>query len=146
PSFYTLRMTGKDFAISLLEESGYQFKMCLANISDDGFVSKPLGHVMSLREALEHQAEACIAVQKDAVGEKHQWGTYHFPEAPIADLIEIYDVERAKAVDIALDKFDEHSHYAKDYLIAHEFYHVGQMAAVRIALNDGFEAYSIYRF
>ena len=139
-------MTGKDFAISLLEESGYQFKMCLANISDAGFVAKPLGGIMSIREALEHQTEACIAVGKDAAGEKHEWGTYHLPEAPIADLIAIFDAERAKATDIALDLFDEHPHLAKDYLIAHEFYHVGQMCALRLALDDGFEAYSIYRF
>lgn len=146
PSFYTLRMTGKDFAISLLDESCYQFKMCMAGISEDGFAAKPLGHVMSIREALEHQTEACIAVQKDAAGEKHSWGTYHFPEGSIAELLEIFDAERAKAVAIALDKFDDHPHYVKDYLIAHEFYHVGQMAAIRLALNDGFEAYSIYRF
>lgn len=145
-AIYTLQMTGKEFAENLLEESGYQFDACLAGISDENFVQKPLGDTMSIREALEHQTEACIAVQKGTLGSKHDWGTYAFPDASVKQLIAIYHEERKKAVQAALEIFESDAHYVKDYLISHEFYHVGQMAAVRLALKDGWLPYSIYRF
>ena len=64
----------------------------------------------------------------------------------MSELIDIFDSERAKSVELSLEKFDVDSHFVKDYIVAHEFYHVGQMVSVRLALGDGFEPYSIYRF
>ena len=89
--------------------------------------------------------ECCLAVQAVFAEEKFSWGTYHYPDGTMSELIDIFDAERVKAVAIALDNFDAKHDYAKEYIIAHEFYHVGQMVSVRLALNDGFEPYSIYR-
>jgi hypothetical protein len=139
-------MTAKDFAAQMIDESGYQFKACLAGISEEGFVATPLAGVMSIRDALEHCTEACIASSKGVAGEKHDWGTYKFPLGSIDELVVIFNSEREKAVTAVMGKFDEDSHFAKDYIVAHEFYHVGQMVSVRLALGDGFEPYSIYRF
>ena len=139
-------MTAKEFATTLIEESGYQFKACIAGISEVNFTAKPLGDIMSIKEALEHQTEACIASSKAITGEKHDWGAYRFPDGTIEELIGIFDSERTKAVALAMEHFEDHSQCAKDYIIAHEFYHVGQMCAIRQALKDGFEPYSIYRF
>jgi hypothetical protein len=140
-------MTAKELAAQFVDESGYQFKACLAGVSADSFEAKPIEGVMSIREALEHCTEACLAVQKDAIGEKQSWGTYKFPAGSVDELVAIFEDERAKAVALAMDNFDNQgAHWLKDYIVAHEFYHVGQMVSVRLALSDGFEPYSIYRF
>ena len=139
-------MTGKEFAARMIDESGYQFMACLAGVSEEGFVAKLFGDMMSIRETLEHHTECCIAVQRDFANQSFEWGTFKFPAGSVAELVALFEVERAKAVALALDNFDDKPQYSKDYLIAHEFYHVGQMCAVRIAIGDGFEPYSIYRF
>ncbi|MEI7986250.1 MAG: hypothetical protein WCI55_11540 [Armatimonadota bacterium] len=139
-------MTGKEFAAQMMDECGYQLKACLVGISDENFVATPLAGMMSIRDSLEHCAEAYVAVQKGIAGEKHSWGTYKFPAGSVNELVDIFDTERAKAVELSLEKFDDDSHFVKDYIVAHEFYHVGQMVSVRLALGDGFEPYSIYRF
>ncbi len=138
-------MTGKDFAAVLIDESGYQLNACLAGVTDESFAAKPLGPVLSVRECFEHLTECCLAVQTVFAGEKFSWGTYRFPEGAMDELISIFNAERERAVAIAMDNFDEKPDYAKEYIIAHEFYHVGQLVAIRLALNDGFEPYSIYR-
>lgn len=139
-------MTGKEFAAQLVDECGYQLKACLVGISEANFVATPLEGVLSIRDALEHCTEACVASSMGVAGEKHSWGTYKFPDGSVSDLVAIFDAERAKAVAAVMDKFDEDAHFVKDYIIAHEFYHVGQMVSVRLAFDDGFEPYSIYRF
>jgi hypothetical protein len=139
-------MSGKGFADLMMDESGFQFKACLNGVSEQDFVAKPLEEMMSIREILEHHTECCIAVQKDFNGQKFKWGTFKFPEGSVEELVMLYEVERARAVALAIDNFDIKPNYAKDYIIAHEFYHVGQLAAIRIALKNGWEPYSIYRF
>ena len=138
-------MTGREFADVLIDESGYQLNACLAGVTEETFVAKPLGAMLSIRETFEHLTECCLAVQAVFAEEKFSWGTYRFPAGTMDELIKIFDGERAKAVAIALDNFDSKPDYSKEYLIAHEFYHVGQMVSIRLALNDGFEPYSIYR-
>lgn len=139
-------MTGKEFAETLLEESDYQFMACINGLTEDQFTSKPVDHIMSARECLEHMTECCIAAMAHAKGDKHDWGTYKFPEGTMAELVELFKGERAKAAACALENFEEKSFLAKDFLIAHEFYHIGQMAAVRLALDPEWNMYSIYRF
>ncbi|MBS1728318.1 MAG: hypothetical protein JST51_16480 [Armatimonadetes bacterium] len=139
-------MTGKAFAETLLEESDFQFMACLKGLSESDFEKKPVEHLMSMKECLEHMTECCLAVQTISRGEKHDWGNYKFPKGTMSELIALYQSERAKSSAIALERFEEESHFAKDFFIAHEFYHVGQMAAVRMALEPDWNMYSIYRF
>lgn len=143
-SFYTFAMTAKEFASNLLDESLFQLNACLDGVSQDQFVSQPIPPVMSMRDCLEHLTECCVAVQTDLSGGKHNWGTYSFPEGSMEALKAVFQTERAKAVEAALASFDDNAHHAKDFLIAHEFYHVGQMAIARHAIDPEWNVYSIY--
>lgn len=143
-SFYTFAMTAKEFAENLLNESLFQLNACISGVTEEQFLSQPLAPMMSMRDCLEHLTECCVYVQKNSKGEEHEWGTYAFPSASAEELLHLFKSERAKALEIALSKFDDNPDYAKDFLIAHEFYHVGQMAIARHAMDPEWSVYSIY--
>lgn len=138
-------MEAKEFAITLLEESGYQFNACLKDISDEDFDRKPIERLMSIREMLEHVLEVFVAIDKSAKGEKHDWGNFTAPQLSKSELLAHFSTEREKAVATALEHFDAMPFLASDFLVAHEFYHVGQMVGVRRALDESWNSYSIYR-
>lgn len=137
-------MTAREFAESLLNESSYQVHACLKDASDADFNAKPIPVMMSIRECVEHLIECTLAVQTMLAGEKYNWGSYSLPANTIGDALAIFDAERAKAVSGALDCLDENPSYVKDFLIAHEFYHVGQLCSIRIALNPDWDFMCIY--
>jgi hypothetical protein len=89
--------------------------------------------------------EACQAVITGVAGGKHSWGTYQAPALPMGALIESFNALRGQAIEAGMSVFDSDISHLNDYLVLHEVYHVGQMAAVRQALNDGWDTYSIYQ-
>ena len=139
-------MTGQEFAEILLDESDYQFLACLNGVSEENFNTKAISQMMSMRECVEHMIDCCIASQRLAAGEKYEWGSFHMPDASMLDLIERYKRERVKAAHIALDHLESKPSFAKDFLIAHEFYHVGQLSTLRSSLDPDWDMHSIYRF
>lgn len=137
-------MNGKEFAQTLLAESDYQINACLKDLKEEDFASRPIGQLMSFKETLEHLTECCKAVQAQGRGEEHSWGTFKFPEGSMAELVALFQVEREKAVDAALEGFETKPGMAKDFLICHEFYHVGQLAVMRSVLQPEWNPYAIY--
>lgn len=138
-------MNAKELIESLLDESGYQFRACLNEVSEESFSASPLPGVMSLRECVGHVMEAYQAVITHVAGGKHSWGTYVAPSGSMSELLAAFDALRAEAVAAGMSVFEASPEYLKDYVVLHEVYHVGQMASVRQALADGWEPYSIYR-
>ncbi len=138
-------MTAHDFAESLLNESEFQLFASLKDVSESDFTAKPIPVVMSMRECVEHLIECCKAVQAMVAGEKYNWGSYKLEASSMSDALDTFRTERAKAKALSLEHFETKPSLAKDFLIAHEFYHVGQICSLRHALNPEWDSYSIYQ-
>ncbi len=138
-------MTARELIEKQLEESGYQFNACLKDLTEENFEAKPVAAMMSLKEIVEHCMEACQAVITGVAGGKHDWGTFQTPALPMTQLIEHFNILRGQAVSAGLSKFDDGAHWLSDYLVLHETYHVGQMVAIRLTLDESWNFYSIYR-
>ena len=138
-------MTARELIEKQLDETGFQFNACLKDLTEENFEAKPVEVLMSCKETVEHCMEALQAVITGVAGGKHSWGTYQAPVLPKAELIESFNALRGQAIESGLSVFEDDAHWLNDYLILHETYHVGQMAAVRHALGDGWDSYAIYR-
>ena len=138
-------MTARELIEKQLDETGFQFNACLSELAEENFEAQPIDVLMSLKETVEHCMEALQAVITGVAGGKHSWGTYQAPALPMPQLIESFNTLRGQAIEAGLSVFDEDAHWLNDYLILHETYHVGQMAAVRHAIGDGWTSYAIYR-
>jgi uncharacterized damage-inducible protein DinB len=138
-------MTTLEFADSLMEESGHQINACFDGLSSEDFEKKPVDQMMSPRETVEHLLEVIQAVKTEVAGGKHEWGTFTAPTLSHSDLIAMFSSGRAEIVALALENLDTKPHLAKDFVAAHEFYHVGQMVSIRSILDPTWNAYSIYR-
>lgn len=139
-------MTARELIEKQLDESGYQFNACLQGLTEEAFGAKPIAVMMSLKEIVEHCMEACQAVITGVEGGKHSWGTFQAPALPPSQMVEHFNTLRGQAIEAGLSKFDEDAHWLNDYLVLHEVYHVGQMVAIRLALDENWNSYSIYRF
>jgi uncharacterized damage-inducible protein DinB len=138
-------MTAHELAEILVEESGYQISACLNGVSDENFDAKPIATMMSLRESLEHMLEVFVAIQADVAGAKYEWGTFEAPALGKDELVEMFNEERSQAVAVAIERVDSTPHLVNSFLVGHEFYHVGQMAAVRAACDSDWNSYALYR-
>ncbi|MEI7575338.1 MAG: hypothetical protein WCK51_00465 [Armatimonadota bacterium] len=138
-------MTARELIEKQLDETGFQFNACLKDLTEETFEAKPVAVLMSCKETVEHSMEALQAVITGVAGGTHSWGTYQAPALPMTQLIETFNSLRGLAIEAGLSVFDDDAHWLNDYLVLHEVYHVGQMAAVRHALGDGWDSYAIYR-
>jgi hypothetical protein len=138
-------MTAKEFAMSMIEDSGFQLNACLNGVTDELSTKAPLNSVMPIREMLVHIAEAYRAIIAGAKGEKYEWGSYADPGGSFSDLVVAVNSLRSEAVEVALENLETHPEYAQGYLAAHDYYHVGQLVSLRVNLDREFNPYSIYK-
>jgi hypothetical protein len=139
---HTGLVTSPELLDHLLKSSGFQIEQCYAGISEEAMDALPAPAMMSPRQILGHLTECCIACQEKVAGKEHAWGSYTPPTAT-SELLDAYRVEREKAVG-ALDGSAESVDAAADFLVAHEYYHVGQLCTARLTADSGWNAYSIY--
>lgn len=140
-------MGAPEFIISALASSGNQVRKVLEGISGDQWDARLVPSTMSPRETVEHLAMCYEAFKTEATGGKWDW-TAPFdlgitdPGALVSKMLALRDeaVELAKASDDP--KVYEH---VLDFLLSHDSYHVGQMAALRIAQDPSWPPYSIYQ-
>jgi hypothetical protein len=140
-----LQMTIRDLLVAQMDESGYQLNACFEGMTAEQIDSNPVPNAFSPRECLEHLLEVCTAVQAMSEGKQHEWGTYVAPKLGALELLEHFRTERTKAVETAITSIDTNHNLASDYIVGHEFYHVGQMVTARLTLDPNWPPYSIYR-
>lgn len=140
-------MTAKELLRYQLDDAKFQLEQILAGLDGSHVDGKPINTGMSMRETLVHLAEAYTATIKEAAGEKHEWGQFELPHESWADLVAQVFALRDKAVEAALGLEDEAKsvNQVHHFLIAHDFYHVGQLASIRIATDANWNPYAIYR-
>lgn len=140
-------MTAKELLRYQLDDALYQLEKVLEGLDGSHVDGKPIATAMSLRETVVHLAEAYTAAKKQSVGEKHSWGTFTLPSDNWHELVERFFALRAEAVEAALGMEDEDAGVkeAHSFILAHDYYHVGQIAAIRLSMNREFDTYAIYR-
>jgi uncharacterized damage-inducible protein DinB len=138
-------MLASEFASSQAEDCLHQLSACFKDVNDEHATQKPVECMMSIRETALHLMEAYTAIEKAAKGEKHEWGSFSDPGGDFASLIEKFHTARAVAVAAALASMDTNQSLIKDYVIGHEYYHVGQLVSLRLMLDSNWDYHSIYK-
>lgn len=104
-----------------------------------------IGGMMTPKETVAHLAECYIAAKKETQGEKHEWGTYKPSNDSWDNLLDELGQTRKEAVDAILASGDDKAlHAATEYVIGHDHYHIGQLCAMRMAMDPTWDSYSIY--
>jgi hypothetical protein len=128
-----------------LDDSGYQLTKVLEGLDGDQWDAKEREGLMSPRDVVAHLTECYIAAGKSMAGQEHEWGTYIPGDDDPEGLLATMNAERAKACDAMVASGDEKAvKAATAYVILHDAYHVGQLAALRLKLSPDWDAYSIY--
>jgi hypothetical protein len=137
-------MTAKELLKKQFDDAGYQLEKVFNGV-DSSLDFKLTAHSMSPRELATHLAECYFAVIKESKGEKHSWGTYtpNSTEWP-ALLNEMKELrEKATAAALEAEGWEDH---ANGFIVAHDYYHVGQMALIRMKQDASWDPYSIYNW
>jgi uncharacterized damage-inducible protein DinB len=139
-------MTCREYIAYEIDNSGFQLDKVL-----DGLKAEHLDHqltdkAMTPREILLHLAEAYLAFVTETEGGKHEWGTFQPSDRGWEGVLKQFREQRAKAVAAAMSAQDDTQlKHAHDYIVAHDYYHVGQLALLRVQLDPNWDPYSIYQ-
>ncbi len=141
-------MTASELTRHYLDDSGHQICKAFEGLPEELADVKLAESAMSARETLVHLTDCLFAAQKAVAGEgEYAWGSYKPSASSMAALMDTFNIERAKVVDAIAARGDDVQAMkaAQAYLAGHEYYHVGQMAALRLKVTPDWDAYSIYR-
>jgi len=138
-------MTALDLLTAQIDEAGYQLGKAFDGFTDEWLDAKPIASMMSAREQAEHLCECYVAAAKLVDGVKHDWGTYAAPDRAWDALRQEMLILRDHATRKVLAGSAEAFGQGAEFLVAHDCYHVGQLSAIRIAVDPAWDPYSIYR-
>lgn len=102
-------------------------------------------HAMSPRETIVHLCDCACALKAMLKEGKYSWGSYEARAADMPALVEEWKSLRAEALAEAFaDGSDKALGEISDFIVLHDAYHVGQLAAYRLATDPAWDAYAIY--
>lgn len=136
-------MTTSELLKHQFDDAGYQLTKVLEGI-DDSLDFKLNEGGMTPRETVAHLGECYTAILTETKGEKHSWGSYQPSTTEWPALWTEVQGLRSQAAAVASEKEGWEDH-ASAFGPAHDYYHVGQLAAIRIAKDAGWDPYSIYK-
>ena len=135
-------MTVKELLQHQFDDAGYQLDKVFEGV-DESLDFKLTEKGMSPREIAAHLAECYTAVITEAAGGKHNWGSFQPSTTEWPALLTEMKELRSKATVAVLEKEGWESH-ANAFITAHDYYHVGQLASIRLTRDSDWDAYSIY--
>ena len=139
-------MTGQELLAYQVDHMGYQLSKVFEGIKEEHLDHKACECMMSPRQAVEHLCEVYTAYTTEAAGGKHAWGSYSAGDKSWPDLWAECNRLRGQAVAAAKGAEGEKALTdAYAYIVAHDSYHVGQMATCRISSDPAWDPYSIYQ-
>lgn len=141
-------MTAAELTRLYLDDSAYQTKQVFAGLAESDADAKLTERAMSPRETLIHLTDCLFACQESLKGNhEYAWGSYNPDDKSLSGLMAAFEAERAKVAEAVGARGDDEAALksAQAYVAAHEFYHVGQMALLRLKVTPDWDAYSIYR-
>lgn len=139
-------MTLSQFTSHQIDDLGRQLDAVLGDLDDATSSIKPGPEGMSAREIVAHLGDCYSAVIHEAnAGHDYAWGSYTPPAGSFQDQWSAVKALRGQAKGLCTaDDSDEKAKSAHAYIVAHDAYHVGQMALARLAADPTWDAYSIY--
>lgn len=103
------------------------------------------GMSMSPLETLEHLCDCCCAYLTEDKSQ-YAWGSYRLSERNMGSALAELESQRARArQEMEATNREEQLAHSFDYLMAHDAYHVGQLAACRMACDPTWDSMSLYR-
>lgn len=135
-------MTIRDFQQHTMDDVGYQLDKVLEGMSDEHFDFKVCEAAMTPAEIIEHLCEAYQAIITETMGGTHEWGSFSIEDKSPANLKAQLKTMRARARQAALDSDNPKLGHA--YVTAHDAYHVGQLALIRLQTDSSWDPYSLY--
>jgi len=136
-------MTDKELLSQQIDDAGYQLEKVFEGIEDASLDFRLTEHAMTPRELLSHLSECYVATVAAAEGKEHAWGTYTAPDTSWPAIWNNTKDLRAKATTAALGA-EDFAMKASGLMVGHDYYHVGQMCAIRLVKDPSWDAYSIY--
>jgi len=137
-------MTAEEMLQSQIDDAGFQVRKTLEGFLEPAIDDKPFPGIMSVREQIAHLCEAYTAAKAHAVGESYSWGTLKVDVKTLPELKALFEKLRAEAIEAAWAAPDGMS-LLNDYILAHDYYHVGQLVLLRLYVDPDWNVYSIYR-
>ena len=136
-------MTDKELLRHQIDDAGYQLSKVFEGIEETSLDFRLTEKAMTPREILAHLSECYLATVEMAAGREHSWGSYTAPDSSWPALWNNTKELRDKAAEAALGA-DDFVLKGNSFIVAHDYYHVGQMCAVRLVRDANWDAYSIY--
>jgi hypothetical protein len=137
-------MTARELVEKQVRDSGEQLGRATSGLDPANADFSVSPQARSLRELIVHLSETAVAVETIAGGGKFEWGSYKPQATDWEGLIAEWQGLRSKAIEALARWDDEAITIAADYIVAHDYYHVGQIVATRLAVEPEWNSYVIY--
>ena len=139
-------MTASELMAFELDQVGNQLNKVFEGIQEGHQDHKVCDKSMTPKETLEHLCECYQAFITESQGGTHDWGSFSIEDKSWENLWSQFTSTRERAVRTAKGSDETRVlRSAFSYMVAHDAYHVGQMAACRIDTDPSWDAYSIYQ-
>lgn len=138
-------MTLSEYVRHEVDNVGFQLEKCLEGVREEDLGQKVCDQAMTLPDMVEHLCEVYQAVVTEAGGGKHEWGSFSIQDKSWTNLLSTFGTMRTAACDAVVSDDEEKAKHAHDFIVAHDAYHVGQIALLRLKTNPDWNPYSIYR-
>jgi uncharacterized damage-inducible protein DinB len=139
-------MTGHDLIVRQLRDAHNQVEASIAGLDAEMAEARANDASMTIRESVAHLAEAAIAATASFEGREHAWGSYEPEDRSWDGVKDAFRGAFENAMSEVVQKPEEESAilHAHDYLVAHNYYHVGQICAARRTVQPDWDTYAIY--
>lgn len=138
-------MTAKELLNNLIQNAGFQVSQCCAGVTEEQADLKLNDDTMSFRVTIAHLCECYVAVQEAAAGKEHEWGTFTPRSSAFGPLLEEWNELRAQAKATVVSDDDKLIGLGSDFIVGHDYYHVGQLVSLRRSFDKEWNSYSIYQ-
>lgn len=138
-------MTITDLTAYQIDNVGKQLTAAFVGASEAALTTKLTPEGMSGYEMLDHLGDCYSAmIQSTSGGGEYAWGSYKLPDGDFNSKWATLQDLRSKAKAAALGGSEDALKHAFDFISAHDAYHVGQMALLRLQHEPGWDPYSLY--
>lgn len=136
-------MTARELLLKAIENADFQISAAVAGLDSQAAETRTNPESMTIRQQVAHTAEAAVAVLAGFEGREHPWGEWDPEDRSWSGIKKARQDARAAAI-TALPEDDASLWQAYSLLVAHDYYHVGQIAAARSVVHPEWDTYSLY--
>ena len=128
--------------LSIIEK---QLVKVTAGVAEEWLDAKPISNMFTVRESLKHLADVYGVSLVVADGGTPEFGKFEFSGADWESQVnETFTLRTAAVQKFLSDPTESSLEKLTDYVLLHDAYHVGQLVAIRGALDPSWNSYSIY--